>query len=315
MWLIYLLSMGVPLLILTVFHRIYRLETKRAPFVGEFLRSPGESTFQRIEALNENITSYSTYLFFLPLLILLVIFISFREEIPFSAFMSGASIYLLSIVFIGTKLWRRLKLRRILRLRYDGKVAVAQEITHLMMDGYHVYHDFPADNFYIDHIIVGRSGVFAVETKTRSKSVSKNGGVNAKLMYNGKMIRFPNYTDTESLKQAERQAQWLQNWLSEAVGDPVRVHPILTFPGWSVEKISRGGMPVLNPKMIRGFLGVQRKDALSESMLQGINRQLEQKCRDLQFQSVQWKKWDEEKEKMQDAEDGDVSLSDKALIS
>ena len=292
MWLIYLLSMGVPLLILTVFHRIYRLEMKRAPFVGEFLRSPGESTFQRIEALNGNITTYSSYLFFLPLLILLVIFISFREEIPLSAFTSGAAIYLLSIIFIITKLWRRLKLRRVLRLGYDGEVAVAQEITHLMMDGYHVYHDFPAENFNIDHIIVGRSGVFAVETKTLSKRASKNGGADSKLLYNGKMIRFPNYTDTESLKQAERQAHWLQNWLSEAVGDPVRVHPLLTFPGWYVEKISRGGIPVLNPKMIRSFLKVQRKDVISESMLQRINHQLEQKCRDILPWTVQAKKED-----------------------
>ena len=292
MWLIYLLSMEVPLLILTVFHRIYRLEMKRAPFVGEFMRSPGESTFQRIEALNEDITTYSSYLFFLPLLILLVIFISFREEIPLSAFTAGASIYLIFIVFIVTKLWRRLKLRRVLRLGYDGEVAVAQEITHLMMDGYHVYHDFPAGNFNIDHIIVGRSGVFAVETKTLSKRVSKNGGADYKLLYNGKMIRFPNYTDTESLKQAEQQAQWLQNWLNEAVGDPVRVHPVLTFPGWYVEKISRGGIPVLNPKMIRGFLKVQRKDVISESMLQRINHQLEQKCRDMIPWSVQVKKED-----------------------
>jgi Nuclease-related domain len=315
LWLYLLLSIGVPFLILTIFHRIYRLEMKRAPFVGEFLRSPGESTFQQIQSLNEDITTYSTYLFLLPILILVAIFISFREKIPYSTFMAGALIYLLLIAVSGTKLWRRMKLRRVLRLGYDGEVAVAQEITHLMMDGYHVYHDFPADNFNIDHIIVGRSGVFAVETKTRSKPVSKKGGVDAKLMYNGKMIRFPNYTDTESLKQAERQAQWLQNWLSEAVGDPVRVHPILTFPGWFVEKISRGGIPVLNPKMIRGFLGVQRKNVLSESMLELINLQLEQKCRDLQVQSVQWKKWDEEKEKEQDAGDEGTSLSDKALIS
>jgi hypothetical protein len=310
-----MLSISVPFLILTVFHRVYRLEMKRAPFVGKFLRGPGESTFQQIQSVNEDITTYSTYLFLLPILILIVIFISLREEISIRTFTAGALIYLLLIAISGTKLWRRLKQRGVLRLGYDGKVAVAQEITHLMVDGYHVYHDFPAENFNIDHIIVGRCGIFAVDTKTLSKRVSQKGNVDAKLIYNGKMIRFPNYTDTEFLKQAERQAHWLQNWLSETVGESVRVHPILTFPGWSIEKISRGGIPVLNPKMIRGFLNVQRKNVLSESLLQSINLQLEQKCRDLQFQSVQWKKWDEEKDNEQDAENGDTSLSDEALIS
>ena len=80
--------------------------------------------------------------------------------------------------------------------------------------------------------------------------------------------------------------------MSEAVGDPVRVHPLLTFPGWYVEKISRGGIPVLNPKMIRSFLKVQRKDVISESMLQRINHQLEQKCRDILPWTVQAKKED-----------------------
>jgi hypothetical protein len=310
-----MLSISVPFLILTVFHRIYRLEMKRAPFVGKFLRGPGESTFQQIQSVNDDITTYSTYLFLLPILILIVIFISLREEITIKTFMAGALIYLFLIAISGTKLWRRLKMRRVLRLGYEGKVAVAHEITHLMMDGYHVYHDFQGENFNIDHIIVGRCGVFAVETKTLSKRASKQGSVDAKLIYNGKMIRFPSYTDTECLKRSEQQAQWLQNWLSETVGDPVRVHPILTFPGWSIEKISRGGIPVLNPKMIRGFLNVQRKNVLSESLLQRINLQLEQKCRDLQFQSVQWKKWDEEKENAQDAENGDPSLSDEALMS
>jgi len=34
-----------------------------------------------------------------------------------------------------------------------------------MLDGYHVYHDFPAERFNIDHVVVGPAGAFAIETK------------------------------------------------------------------------------------------------------------------------------------------------------
>lgn len=294
MWLTYLLSLGIPLLILTVFHRIYRLEMTQAPFVGRFLRGPGESTLQRINSLNDDITSYSTYLFILPILILLVIIISSGQKISFSIFMAGASIYLLLIVISGAKLWRRLKLRRLLKVKYDGKVAVAQEITQLMLDGYHVYHDFPGDDFNIDHIVVGPSGVFAIETKVRSIRLSKKGPRGSILTYNGKSIGFPNSTDTDSLWQAERQSLWLQKWLSEATEDPVRVWPILTFPGWFVERTSPGGIPVLSPKNISGFLNAQRKNVLSDNMLQRINYHLEQKCRDIlpSMVKVDKEKWD-----------------------
>lgn len=157
-----------------------------------------------------------------------------------------------------------------MRLGYDGERAVGQELNLLMLDGYHVYHDFPADKFNIDHIVVGPPGVFAVETKARSKSTAKGRADTYKAIYNGKTIRYPDYEDRAALEQAMRQAKWLGQWLSSAVGDSVTVHPIVTLPGWFVERTSRNGIPVLNPKLIKPFLTAQKKNILSESMIRRI---------------------------------------------
>ena len=86
-----------------------------------------------------------------------------------------------------------------------------------MLDGYRVYHDFPGDKFNIDHIVVGPPGVFAVETKARSKPTSQDRKADAKVKYDGKCLRFPNATDVEFLEQAKRQAEWLSKWLRSAV--------------------------------------------------------------------------------------------------
>ena len=54
-----------------------------------------------------------------------------------------------------------------------------------MLQGFHVYHDFPAEGFNIDHIVVGAKGVFAVETKTRSKRTTANRREDATVEYDG----------------------------------------------------------------------------------------------------------------------------------
>lgn len=75
-------------------------------------------------------------------------------------------------VYCLTNLLKHLNLRRSYQLGYEGEIAVGQELNQLMLDGYRVYHDFPGDKFNIDHIVVGPPGVFAVETKARSKPTS-----------------------------------------------------------------------------------------------------------------------------------------------
>jgi hypothetical protein len=156
-----------------------------------------------------------------------------------------------------------------------------------MLDGYHVYHDFLMDKFNIDHIVVGPSGVYAVETKARSKPISKNKSFAEKVIYDGKSLQFPGYSDSTSLHQAINQAKWLQKWLSNAVGDSVKVQPIVAIPGWFVERISSNGITVLNPKQIRPFLKGKKEDVLSAIMIRRISHQLEQKCRNVEPFTVQ----------------------------
>jgi len=139
----------------------------------------------------------------------------------------------------------------------------------------------PAERFNIDHILVGPSGVFAVETKARSKGSRGHRKDKAKVTYDGERLRFPSWVTTEPIDQAKAQAVWLSKWLSSAVGDPVRVPPMVTIPGWYIERKSPNGVPVLNPKQVKAYLDAKKEDVLSEKMIGRICHQLEQKCRDV----------------------------------
>jgi hypothetical protein len=196
----------------------------------------------------------------------------------------GRLLFILGIVFSGYLVWKVIRLierRRSLRIGLAGEMVAGEELNRLMLDAYHVYHDFPAGRFNIDHILVGPSGVFAVETKARSKGSRGKPTDETKVIYDGVRLRFPTWTTTKPLEQAKAQAVWLSKWLSGAVGDPVRVSPMVTIPGWYIDRQSPNGVPVLNPKQVKGYLDGEKEAVLSETMIKRICHQLEQKCRDV----------------------------------
>jgi hypothetical protein len=279
---------AIPLLFLLFYRWHQNRKSKIAPFTDNFLRSPGQSVNERIQSVSEEITINSNLAVILPLFIITSIFVF---NFSFIYLICLIVIMVVFELFFYIKLWKHLNERRSLRLGYDGEVAVGQELNLMMLEGHHVFHDLVAEKinkFNIDHIIVGSSGVYAVETKTRSKSRTKKKNESATVIYDGNCIRFPNYSDTDSLKQARLNAVYLQKWLTRSVGESVNVEPILTIPGWYVERKSApSGVQVLNPREIKGFLESKKEKPLSDTIVRRIVHQLDQKCRDVEPITVQ----------------------------
>jgi hypothetical protein len=277
--------------ILTIVMSLFRLLRKYqrvkgygSPFTGKFFRSPGESLNRQIAKINDEIIISIVWMITIPLML----YAYYISLLHFGTSKPSTTILVLTLIlgigFTGyclIKLLKGLNLRRSYQLGYEGEIAVGQELNQLMRDGYYVYHDFPDGKFNIDHIIVGPSGVFAVETKARSKPTSKDRKADAKVKYDGKCLRFPNGTDVESLEQAKRQAEWLSKWLRSSTGEAVRVRPVVALPGWFVERTASGGIPVINPKNFRSIAKPVEGNILSESMMSRIVHQVERKCRDV----------------------------------
>ncbi|UCF94655.1 MAG: NERD domain-containing protein [Desulfobacterales bacterium] len=262
----------------------YQLKKRRSPFVGNFLRSPGESIRWQLGDLSDDVSVHLLSALVLPLI--------FYASILTQAYFGGQafsvpSIWILILVaaafetYTIHRLILSIKKRRTLRLGYEGGLAVGQELNRLLREGYDVYHDFPADHFNIDHIIVGPAGVYAVETKARQKPTTGSGRSDAKVFYDGKKLQFPDWTETKPLEQARRQAQWLSKWLSSAVGASIDVQPVITLPGWYVERTSANGFPVINPKNFRSILKSSKTKPLDTSMVTRIVHQIDQRCRDV----------------------------------
>ena len=272
----------IMLMVLNVFRRHIRLKSLRPSFKKDMLRIPGGSLLRRLDNLNEQINLYLIYVIILPLIIYsaLISYSYFQAAQPsLTVIWISSTICIALIAYLVFNLVRLLSQRKRTRLGYEGELAVGQELNQLMLLGYRVYHDFPADTFNIDHIIVGSKGVFAVETRTRSKGTARKGSQEATVAYDGRMLTFADTTDFETIEKAEQQADWLSNWLTTGTGEPIAVRAIVTLPGWVVKRTSADGIPVVNPGQFTSLFEHIKPRPLSEAMLNCIKDQLERKCR------------------------------------
>lgn len=251
----------------------------------QLLRGPGQSLSAHIEELSINIETYAISIATIPLFL----YSSYVSAHYYGVTKQGghtAIIYALMtigiIIFLAVKMRCLLKERQAMRLGLDCEMSVGQELNRLMCEGYNVYHDVPAENFNIDHVVVGPNGVFAVETKGRAKPNRGRGAADATVEFDGQNLKFPDWTDTTFLHQARRQAAWLTKWLTSATAEQVSAYPVLALPGWFIARKKRGDVLLLNGKDYR-FIVTQRTDTkLSGTLIQRIGHQLEQQCRDVE---------------------------------
>ena len=269
---------------LNVCRRRIRLKSLRPSFNQNLLRIPGDSLLRRLDNLNEQINLYLVYVIILPLIIYstLISYFYFQAKQPSLTVIWISSIICFTLIaYLIFNLFKSLSQRKRIRLGYEGGLAVGQELNQLMLHGYRVYHDFPADTFNIDHIVVGSKGVFAVETKTRLKNSARKSNQEATVTYDGRMLTYADATDFDTIEQAEQQADWLSKWLAAGTGEPIAVRAIVTLPGWVVKRTSADGIPVVNPGQFASLFEHIKPRPLSETMLKCIKQQLEQKCRNM----------------------------------
>jgi hypothetical protein len=273
----------VPIAI-SIFFFQRRKKCRRSPLTSQLLRTPGETLRGQIESTSEKIDDY-----FFKILVAAAIAVVLPATLTslgngkvfiWQLWLLGAC-YVLTMILLSVGLYRLMRNRQDLYLGLDAELAVGQELNQLMLKGCYVFHDFPAEEFNIDHVVIGREGVFAVETKGRPKPDKGRGAQDARVTFDGNSLQFPGWSESGPLNQAKRQAVWLSKWLTSAVGEPVRAQPVLALPGWFVDLRARTEYLVFNGKNPQLILRTQKGEPLNDSQLQRIVHQVEQRCRNV----------------------------------
>jgi hypothetical protein len=271
-------------------HEIWRrkldAQARRQPAPDKLLRPPGETARKKIEELDEQIHQRAVWFLSFPVLLLVYFLADARGNPPQEHaswnFLLWAGF--IAFIILAFRLGRLIEERNQWRLGFRGERFVAEELNKLMLHGCRVYHDFPLkDHGNLDHVVVAPSGVYAIETNTRSPHASARGRKSPVVKYDGICLEFPAVYDSQSPVQAQNQAGRLEEMLREIMDAPVPVKPILTLPGWYVTLKGMGGVPVLNPKMIQSVVLADTPPVLSPIEIELIASRLDAQCRDAEF--------------------------------
>ena len=257
---------------------------RRSPFTAQFLRGPGQSVWDQLDELRLDLMGYLIGLMLFPLLLLSIPLVQSSltgKGISLGIIVMYVMIGFVTFAYLLVKLYRTAQKAQKVRLGYEGEVAVGQELNQLMSQSFQVFHDFPADAFNIDHVVVGRTGVFAVETKARGKPDSGDRKQDAQVEFTGTSLKFPGWSESKPLEQAKRQAQWLSRWLESAVGEPVPVVAVLVIPGWFVSQTGKSDVLAYNGKRPEAVFPKYRGKPLADPMIKRVCHQLEAKCRNI----------------------------------
>lgn len=256
---------------------------RKNPINTHLLRSPGQSLLEEAEDISIELFSYLLITPFISLYFYASYLSSNKSNILLIFF--GITL-IVALLFIGNKILKLSSKREKLRLGYDAELAVGQELNLLMRHGFYVFHDVNLKNtlseFNIDHVVVGKTGVFAVETKGRSKPTDNIGKNSSKVNFDGHKLAFPQWEEVEPIEQAKRQAIALQKWLTNAVGEPITAIAVIALPGWFTTTTKKTDVAVINGKNPEKFFNMSRDAVLSDKQIKQIAHQLESLCRNVE---------------------------------
>jgi hypothetical protein len=227
---------------------------KRSPLKEKPLRTPGQSLDSEIKRVKQNITIYVVLASFLGVLAFMEWWHWAWKLPPQPLVVTFIAAVVITYSYIKIRQFR--KQVSSLILGRDGEKIVGQALEELRTKGYAIFHDVIGKDFNVDHVIVTPNGIFAIETKTRSKPV----GIDAKVIFDGEKIAFSGeHPDDKPIKQAIANADWLRrDVLLASTGKDFPVIPVVVFPGWWVEMTNKEKRVwVLNPKALPGWISSQ----------------------------------------------------------
>ncbi len=253
-------------------------DTPRMPIKDEPFPLAGESLRQRID--DELMDQVFFWILFVVIFAGLAIFEWMRLlfKMPLQPWpFTFAAIVVFILAFYRLRKAKEVIRRLTLGLR--GEV-IASQFFHreLAADHYQIIDDIQEENFNIDHVLIGPTGVYCVETKFWSLPESGEG----KIEHDGRDLWINGYKEEGDtpIRQASRNAEHIESVIKKRTGLEYLVQPVVFFPGRQITRKAKNG-----PVWVVSFTGLiqflQHEDArLSEETINALSRSLREYARD-----------------------------------
>lgn len=228
---------------------------RRSPLSETLLRQPGETLAEKLQDSAFDLCALLFMSTVIPSVALISLLSAWVDPVKVKVDVLFCIMATFIVAGVIWSIWRALKIMDVLRTAragLQGELATAQLLSPLLAQGWNIFHDIPGPRGNIDHVLVGPNGIFAIESKYRSKRRSQKGKASAQVEYDGKRLRFANGAhETLPLEQAQATGVELSKALRGKLGEEVDVTPVVSLPGWFVRYTARldfNAVGVINPK-------------------------------------------------------------------
>ena len=225
----------------------------KSPLKDIPLRNPGETLDRQINDLiiDKGLT-YTIYMVFIGTLTFME-WLKWWQDIPPAPFIYSLILAITCLYYVPKVIAVRKQLKR-LRQGRDGEKAVGQYLDSIKELDARVFHDGPAENFNLDHVVISSTGIYVIETKTYSKPPSGR----PTIIFDGITVQINHKPKSDKpVIQAKAAANWLKLLLHDSTGKNYEIKPVVVFPGWFVEPTSEAknsDVWVLNPRALPTFI-------------------------------------------------------------
>ena len=180
---------------------------------------------------------------------------------------------LVSALLASFRLSQTVLNRHRVKLRRDANIAVGHQLQRLAMGVGRTYHDVETSSGIIDHIIVGKNGVYAVSVFAMPSA--KNGNVN---LHNNE-LQFDPTDKTQSTVATNANIASLEREFRRLLDHRVRVRSVIAIPGWEIGEQGSEEHLLVNERNLPMLSGWKdQADYLMDEDVDALHKLLTTRC-------------------------------------
>lgn len=181
---------------------------------------------------------------------------------------------LLAIGLAAWRLGRTMLARREVRFVRDANIAIGHQLQQISTGANRVFHDVVTTAGIVDHVLVGRTGIYAVNV------VARHGKKNGNAVLDGNRLAFSDKAEPMPVVDVAAGTMRLEKEIGQLLGHKIRVRSVIAVPGWEIAAQTSEQHLLVNERTIPILRGWKdQSDYLMNEDVAALQQELTVRCR------------------------------------